>query len=365
MVMLKRCKQWSLACVLSFTGACTVNVGGEGASENERAESRAETEDRDATEVKRASSDTARQASSTDGAPIGVSSSTESMKAGDSEMQVQDEMVVADATASTPMYLQAQCGTIVASDLPVSSSVSAPTKFSTKQLIGGRIDPTSVGNKEHYWVVALKKGFYHFVLDTATSDGRETNIGLDLTIVDDVGEAQSNVFRGNEVARRYRHAAFMEIEADTTVQIRIRPVHGMEEYLFGIFENGSKVPSPRFADCPAITPLTVGEAASFTLGAEDTETEEQWFAMDLALGDYEFQVDSVQADGKDTNLVYRMHMLDRFASLDRSTRLAFLNEVDVSLTTTVALQRGDSGPVYVRFTGGPHALEMTVDVSKN
>ena len=47
--------------------------------------------------------------------------------------------------------------------------------------VGGRIDPEAATNKIHYWDVDLVAGNYHLVLDSATIDGRDTNIGLEVT----------------------------------------------------------------------------------------------------------------------------------------------------------------------------------------
>jgi hypothetical protein len=268
-----------------------------------------------------------------------------------------------NAAMSTPLFERADCGSLAAaSDLKPATGATAATVFAVGQLVGGRVDPDSTTNQEHHWSIQLAPGFYHLVLDARTADGASTNIGIKVTRRLPSGDDEQLVF-GNESARYYRDEAFFEVTTSAPVPLTVVSNFDMEDYLMGVFANGTPVPSPLFDKCPAIQPLMVGKAVSFTLGSEGTADEEQWFVVDLPLGNYMFMLDAAQADGADTNLIYYVDVLDRFGQESRAKQTLFVNKSGPHFTSQGTLAVGETGSYWVRLLNGHKDLNITMTVS--
>jgi hypothetical protein len=263
-----------------------------------------------------------------------------------------------------PRYNRSECGSLPASNLAFSNTRGNATTFALQQLVGGRVDPQSMTNKEHYWKIQLAKGAYHLVADSARSDGSDGNIGLHIVRLDQSGAEQAQIASGNEIARRYRDAGFFMVATSQVVQFKVTGNFGMEDYLLGVFANGDAVPSPRFQSCPTITPLSLGQAQSFVLAAGGTANEEQWFAVRLELGDYKFLSEAKQADGVTTNLIYSLDLLDQFGQESRGMTVLSANAIDTSFVSRGMRSVGEATPFWVRVRNGHNQLNMTLTVSR-
>ena len=262
-----------------------------------------------------------------------------------------------------PRYNRGACGSLPASGAPVSNTRAGATAFGPNQLVGGRIDPESMTNKEHFWSIQLAKGSYHLVLDSSRADGGESNVGLRVVRLDAQGADQDQVTSGNEIARYYRDAAFFKVTTDQVVQFKVTGNFEMEDYSLGVFPNDASVPSPRFHSCPTIDVLNLAEALSFVLGPSGEANEEKWFLLNLGLGDYDFFAESVQADGVQTNLIYYMHLLDQFGQESRAAPVFVVNEIETSFGAKGTSNVGEQTSYWVRFRNGNEQLNMTLTVS--
>lgn len=262
----------------------------------------------------------------------------------------------------TPIYRTAECGSIPVEEPTPGRTQSDPSPIEIGQLVGARIDPGSTTNTAHYWRIRLARGFYHFVLDSSSAHGGSTNIGLDLTLLGSLGADAQRLLHGNELDRRYRASTFLEIEADETVLLQVTPVFREEDYVLGVFANGSAVPSPYFAECPDITPLPLPAAVRFTLGAGGSPDEEQWYAMDLEIADYEFVVESSQPAS--TNMIYRLEARDRLGETSRAERLLSVNEIDTDFVAEGTLEVGEAQGHWLRFSNGDGELSMAVTATE-
>ena len=265
---------------------------------------------------------------------------------------------------SSPMFPSAACGTLVASGLTPGTTASSPTMFALNQLVGGRLDPEGLINKKHHWQLQLPRGYYHLVLDSKTANGGVNNIGLLVRWAGRPG-GDENLLSGNHIGRRYRDARFFEVNSDGLVALEVSPGFFMEDYVLGVFANGTPVPSPQFADCPTIAPLTLGQPASFALGKAGTPTHEHWFMMDLAAGNYTFRVEATQADGGSTNLQYALELLDRFGQNSRVALVVNANEIGTSHVAQGMHSVGELTPFWLRFRNDFQALNMSVTVTRN
>ena len=262
-------------------------------------------------------------------------------------------------TASTPQFTRADCGTIAASTLQPATSGTGATTFAIGQLVGGRVDPDSVANQTHRWAIQLAPGYYHLVVDGRSADGASTNLGIRVERQLASG-SKDDLVSGNEIARRYRDEAFFQVAAGELVSLQVTSVFAMADYLMAVFANGTAVPAPLFDKCPTVTPLVLGQAASFTLGAEGSPTEEKWFLVDLPTGNYKFDVDAVQADGQDTNLMYHFDALDRFGQESRAKQVIWENDIGPHFASTGMLAVGEHAAFWLRLRNENKDLNMMI-----
>jgi DNA-binding CsgD family transcriptional regulator len=221
-----------------------------------------------------------------------------------------------------------------------------------RQLAGAQLTFTALGDQS---LVALR-------MPAQTADGANTNVGIAVTRRPATG-TEERLVSGNEIARHYRDEAFFEVTSSASVPMKVVSKFGMEDYLMGVFANGTPVPSPAFRDCPTVMPLTLGQPTTLTLGASGTSTEEQWFLVDLGLGNYEFVLDATLPTGMSSNLGYAVEVLDRFGEVSRAKRIVVENEIGVHFTAQGMLAVGEAGPYWVRLRNGYGELNVTMTVS--
>jgi len=265
--------------------------------------------------------------------------------------------------AALPLYTRAACGTIAASTVAPSTNQAAPSLFMPGQIVTGRVDPDSLTNSEHHWAVQLARGFYHLVVDARTADDAHTNLGIKVTRRLASGDEETLVW-GNEIGRFYRDEAFFEVTASSTVTMKVIPVFGISDYEMGVFANAAPVPSPRFDECPAVKPLTVGESASFTFGTTNgLDGEELWYLVDLTLSNYTFFLDAAQADGASSNIIYGVDVLDRFGQESRAKEVVSPNDIGLRSTAQGTLAVGEAGSYWIRLRNRNKDLNATMTIN--
>ena len=246
--------------------------------------------------------------------------------------------------SSSSVFVSGNCGSIPPTDTISSSNIDDPAKFSPNSVVGGRIDPEAITNKIHYWDVSLVAGSYHLVLDSATIDGRDTNIGLEVTELDLSGVEIERLIRVNKIDKRTREHAFIEIKSDRTLRLNIQPVHDAEDYFIGVFENTLAVPSPHYTNCFPIGNMTVGVTQDIDMPSDD----EQWFTIDFDKKNYKLTVDAAPTDGKENNIQYKVATLDRFGQVSREELVILGNEIDTFSRLTGMLNITEPGSKWVR-----------------
>ena len=250
----------------------------------------------------------------------------------------------ANTDSSNPVFVSGNCGSIPTTDTSSSTNIDQPALFSPNSVVGGRIDPDAVTNKIHYWDVDLIAGSYHLVLDSATIDGRDTNIGLKVTELNLDGVELENPIRVNKVDKRTRAHAFLEVKTDQTLRLEIQPNFGAEDYLIGVFQNTLAVPSPHFTNCFPIGNMAIGAKQNIALLNDD----EQWFTIDFDAKDYKLTVDAARTDGDRSNIIYQVTTLDRFGQASREKRIIRSNEVDTFVRLTGSLNVTEPGTKWIR-----------------
>jgi len=266
---------------------------------------------------------------------------------------------VSALSSNIPQFIASACGTLPVSDAVQSNAVSAPTAFTTGQVVKGRIDPDSATNTEHFWSVDLQPGYYHVVLESSRVDKDWSNLGIVLTDLRGFeSEDDEEVLRGNEIDYRSRYNAFIEVEQARTMVLRAAPNHRAEDYAFAIFENGSAVPSPFYSNCPDITTISLGTTQSLTLPESNSIADDRWYQIELDAIDHVLQSSAARTDGRDSNIQYRFRTLDQFGQSSRVTETGRVNEIGVTATGSGPVNRTEPGNVWIRLVNDFQEIAM-------
>jgi len=251
----------------------------------------------------------------------------------------------------TPRFLTMACGAMPIADIRSSSSASAPAVFTTDTVVNGRVDPESGSNTVNYWSVDLQPGFYHLVQDATRLDGRNANLGLEFTDVSGPdAEASPLLLSSNELGFHIRDHVFLEIEQARTMTIQVTPRFGAEDYAFGLFSNGTAVPSPFFDDCPTITPLSLGTTEALTLPLSQEVDDQKWYSIDLDAQDYVLSSTATRTDGTDRNIIYSSDYGSQFGKTSRFEQISRVNELGITRAdNSGALRPSEAGEVWIRL----------------
>lgn len=269
-------------------------------------------------------------------------------------------------TGDPVQYNTAPCDSIAETAATPSTDIDAPTVFEVGQIVGGRIDPDATTNFRHFWDVDLPRGTYHLVVDNYTADGSSTNIGLEINQLDAVGVEIDRLIGGNEIDHRTRLHTVVVAESNTTLRLEVNPKFGIEDYLIGVFENATPVPSPYFESCPPTTPLVLDTPLDFTLDEEALEdADEVWLTFDADPGDYTFTIDAEQVGGTSTNLIYDVDVVDRFGQAERYVDVMRANEIDISARLQGSFSVGEAASYWVRIINGHDALDLSVTLTED
>lgn len=263
-----------------------------------------------------------------------------------------------------PQFVTGLCDSQPISDAQQSNDPAAPTNMIPGQIVSGRIDPSSATNIEHFWSITLAAGFYHIVLESDRVDSANSNLGLILTDLNGfAAEDDVDLLASNESGYRARNHEFIEILEARTIVLKVTPRFTGEDYTFGIFENGSAVPSPYYTDCPTITTLSLNTTEALTLPLVSSADDDRWYLVDLAASDYIIKSTAARTDGNNSNLIYEFGQIDQFGQNDRYVTVSRVNEVGTNTTGLGALTRTEPGPVWVRLRNlnAELSMEFTVE----
>jgi len=273
---------------------------------------------------------------------------------------------VPDALATTPIFMTTTCDAASApADIATSSTLTAPATFLPDTIVLGKLDPESTTNIEHYWTVNLEAGIYHLIMENRIPSGAVTNLGLTVESVDATGEPIERLIRGNVLDYRIRYHNTLMIESAQTLRLKVTPNFGQENYLMGIFQNGTPVPTPYFDDCPTIATLALDTTEAFSLDVAAAITNEVWFQTTLEVADYSLSASAVVTSGENTNIIYTVRSYDQFAQVDRQDIVIRANELDTMFDTTGSIQPAEAGPILLRYRSAITPLNITTTLTQN
>jgi len=256
--------------------------------------------------------------------------------------------------ATTPVYITSSCDTAPAPESTAASVIAtAPAGFLVDTLVGGRLSRNSTDDNEHFWTTQLEAGIHYLVMDSGTTTGRDGSLGLQVDSIDGNGDVIEQLLRTTKVDNRIRVASRLILTAPTTLRLRISPVFGLEEYLFGIFLNGSPVPSPFFSNCPTIRNLSLATTETFSLGpANDPETNEVWFETTLEDADHSLTTTATIPNGDERNIIYSARFYSQFGQDSRETDVLSANEIGTTLESSGSFAPISAGTHWIRFRNG-------------
>ena len=256
-----------------------------------------------------------------------------------------------DLTDATPRIITSACGTLPVDDTASSSALGAPATLLEGRPVRARIDPDIVGNEVHYWQVDLQAGYHHVIVDSARLDGRDSNIGFEIDDVDAAGDSNEQLLSSNERGYRVRSVDFFVNSEPRTVALQVDPRYAGEDYVLGVFANGRSIPSPRFEDCPDISPLSLGTTEAVRLSDPDSIDDLEWYVVDLEQRAYLFDGLATRADGMDSNIGYRVASLEGFGDADTEDRVISVNERGTVSTDQDSFDPSSTGPVWLILEG--------------
>lgn len=263
-----------------------------------------------------------------------------------------------------PQFVTSACGSLPISTAAHSNTMLAPTAMTTGQLVSSVIGSESTTNKEHYWSIALEPGDYHVVLDSKSADGAFTNLALRLSELHVDGGITDLFVDNGEFDYRSRSHGFFNVLVARTLLLRITPNYAAEEYTFGLFANGSAVPSPLFSDCPTIKPLSVDTVEALTLPEKGGSIGDRWYRADLVAGMYALSSWAARTDGSSSRVHYKMTQVDQFGQIGRTVEFGNINEMGpVTNIISADLERENSGPVWIRIQN--LFAELTMEFTLN
>lgn len=274
--------------------------------------------------------------------------------------------------ATRPVFNITTCDAAPApEDTATSFSVSAPARFVPDTLVAGRLSPDSTNNNTHYWSVDLEAGIYHLIVESRISSGASSNIGLMVESIDAAGDRLERLIRSNEIDHRFRALNTLTLMSATTLRLKITPVFNQEDYLMGIFSNGTPVASPLFPDstpasigCPEIRTLPIDTTESFLLRAGgNSGSNDVWFQSTLDIADYTLFAMAVVESGDRTNIQFSATSYDQFGQVARDETLIRANAIDTVFNTSGTLQPADGGLYWIRFRN--RNSRVTLNLSTN
>lgn len=269
--------------------------------------------------------------------------------------------------ATTPVFMTTTCDAALPPEQTASSSIAlAPAQMLPDTLVSGFLDPDSTDNAEHYWLVNLDAGIYHLILESRISSGGTDNIGLMVESTNASGGSPERLIRSNEVDYRVRDLNTLTLESAQTLRLKVTPLFGQEDYLMGIFRNGTPVASPRFDNCPQISALSLDTTEAFTLETfGDSGVNEVWFQSTFEVADYTLATSASTVSGESTNIAYFGRTSDQFGQLARQENVVEPNEVASMLNSSGTFQPADPGPYWIRFRNTRESVNLSVTLTQD
>lgn len=270
-----------------------------------------------------------------------------------------------DKPTAPQQIVLGECGSMPVSTAVASADAANAASMLLETLVTGRLDPDSLSNQQHYWTIDLAPGRYNLVMDNTTVSESDTNIGIDIYLTAP-GEEEIFLVNSNHIDHKVRKVAYFEVVRSTTVAIRMVPDFGAEDYVMGVFTNGTPVPSPYFENCPVFTTMALDTTNSFSIPkVQNAGVGEQWFEVDLAVGDHTLNVDASFPDGQARNLQLKSYWYEHYGQVDRENRVIGFNEIEAAFSGSGPIRISDAGKVWIRFVNPNPEMSVSATLTRD
>ena len=237
-----------------------------------------------------------------------------------------------------PQFILSECGSVAVSDAIPTNSLTAPTPLTVGIPVRGQLVPNSPDQDFHTWQVTLEPGNYHLVADanTIAQDGRSA-IGLTFESLGATTDENERLASGSVAGFDYRLYEYLEIQTAQTLIIRVEASFDeIHNYTFGIFPNGTAVPTPFIERCLPITPLSIDSPQSVVLDNNLTRADDRFYIIDLESRQY--QLDASVRSAERAAIGYSFDLLSEFAQSDTIERITSDSVAGTELITSETFQ---------------------------
>lgn len=247
-----------------------------------------------------------------------------------------------------PQFITSECGTLDASTTASTNSVDTPAELFVGELAKGQLIPNSTTDNFHVWQITLAPGNYHLVADASDLAIGTSAIGIG---IESLGVSTSdNVNLVSDAVADFdiRLYEYLEIQSAQTLTLKVESLYDtIHDYTFGIFSNGSAVPSPTFERCLPITTVSLDSTQSVVLAGAATRANDNWYLVDLAAGGY--QLDASTNSTVSDAIGYSLRVLDQFGQHDRFETVSSDAVAGTLLTTSDTFERDGNSSSWVQM----------------
>lgn len=235
-------------------------------------------------------------------------------------------------------------------------------------------DPAPVGKTVHFTLdkteqkdlaITLAPGSYYLQADIKRVDDKNSNIIAAIDFLKSNGAVvQSNVLTANEVHPVARVATTFTVAKPLAARLRVKNEDAAKEFWITVMPQAKKTFMPFSFAHGDLKPLGIGAANG--KGGSLGESEYAFHTIKLPAGKYNVSLYMKQADGKSTNLMGQLLLLDVYGVTSKSPAyLLNVNAVDVETRQEQRLVLIKPQTVLFRVTNTNNKpIEYTIDIEK-
>ena len=226
-------------------------------------------------------------------------------------------------TPQGPMFQR--CGSATGSELRGSSDPTSPTPGPIGQWVAGRLGDGGYDRETEYWAYTFAPGDYLIVAEADRFDAFDA--GIEIYHTNETGDRGDRIFIADRQADSHRGIKRISFDEETTVNMRIEPASGTQEYRLGIFKSGDAIPLLRFDNCPTIYDLELGTVISKDV-IEKEDKAMEYVVGTLPKGKYTIKARATSTKASTTNLGIDVRMLGAGGDAEQLVDVLEINEIE-------------------------------------
>ena len=240
---------------------------------------------------------------------------------------------IPEALFGPPQFILSECGSLAVSDAVATNSLTAPTPLTVGEPVRGQLVPGSPDENFDTWQVTLEPGNYHLVADASTLETEGTSIiGLELVSLGPSTDENVTLVSDSTIAFDLRIYDYLEIQAAETLTIKVETIRdGIHNYTFGIFPNGTAVPTPFIENCLPVNTIGIDSTQSVVLDEPETRGDNILYKIDLQSRQY--QLDATARSAESDVIGFAFDLLREFGQTDEEEIISSDSVIGTSLVT--------------------------------